>query len=264
MSAVWGGGSGGGVRPGDPIYLTFSEPVTSNSAQAGDFGLPVSGDTFGAGATVSNGQNEGNPKLITVTLQGVPCLTPGGTYLSGALTPGAPTGVYVADGTRLVDGAGNAALVQIVETAVDLQPGAESVSICWDDLSIAPKDWNLGDRAAGATFAASSYFTPNGLVARNNGTVVEKFTLSCSTSYPTGWTVASAAGQNQFALKAANSGPPYTVYPIDLGTGTKVLATQVYSGHDQPFDLQIALPAAESAGVDVAQTICVTITATKE
>jgi hypothetical protein len=261
MSAVWGGGSGGGVSPNDPIYLTFSEPVTSNNALATDFGLPVSGDAFGADTTVSNGKNQQNSKLLTLTLLGVPCLTPGGVYSPGSLTAGSPTGIFVADGTRIVDDAGNAALVQASGTAVDLQPGDPAIiSICWDNLSIAPRNWNIGLSDGGATYQACGYFPPNGLVARNNGNVREKFTMSCSTASPAGWTVATTAGQNQFELKADNGAPPW----LDLATGPKDIATQLYSGHDQAFDLQFKTPTTGTTGAGVGQTINVTITAAKD
>ena len=270
MAALWVEGSAGGVSPNDPIYLTFSEPVTSNSALAGDFGLPVSQDSFGAGATVSG---TGDPKVLAITLGTNPLLTPGGLYGPGATTPGCPTGIFVDAGTNIADNspAHNTALVQTIDTAKDLQPGNEKVSICWaDDLSIAPKNWNIGLSDGGATYQAFDYFQPrglpNGLVARNNGNVREKFTVSCSSSSPAAWTVATDAGlgPNRFELKASNSGPPYTTYPLDLGTGAKDLATQLYSGHNQAFDLQFRLPTAVTSDAGVGQAIAVTITAAKD
>jgi hypothetical protein len=274
MTAVWYDGSGAGVSPGDSIYLTFSEPVTSNGAQAAGFGLPVANDSWGAGASVSNGQNQQNPNMLTLTLQGNPLLTPGGLYSPNALTAGAPTGLYVENGANIVDAAGNTALVQTVSTAVDLGTGTPGspyvISICWDDLSIGPRDWEIGNGTRGNAYQAYAYFTgapcnlPNGLVARNNGNVWEIFTVSCSSSCPSGWTVASTAGQNQFELKVSNSGPPYTSYPLDLSQGPQQIATQLYSGHNQAFDLQYRLPTSITAGLNVEQTTTVTITATQD
>jgi hypothetical protein len=260
MTALWVEGSAGGVEPGDAIQLTFSEPVTSNHALITDFGLPVQNDKFGDDSTVSTGQNNNDPKVLTITLQGDSYLTPGGVYSKDVLLAGSPTGIYVEDGALIVDAVGNTALNQGIPTAVDLEPGNEKVSICWaDGLSIAPKDWNIGLSDAGATYQAFSYFPPNGLIARNNGNVREKFTASCSTSYPAGWAVATAAGQDQFELRVYDG-----ANWLDLATGPQQIATQLYSGHNQPFDLQFKSPTAGTGGVGVGQIIAVIITAAKD
>jgi hypothetical protein len=101
------------------VSLKFSEAVSS-SAYAGDFGLPVHNDTLGAQASVASGQNQADPGVVTIALGAGSFLTPDGLYSPGAVAPGSPTGIYVADGTRIVDAAGNPALAQGVGTAVDL------------------------------------------------------------------------------------------------------------------------------------------------
>lgn len=130
-----------------------------------------------------------------ISLQGDPLLTPGGRYSAGTTTPGSPTGIYVNLGDRIADlaAAPNTALNQTVAKAVDLQPGDPAIiSICWDDLSIVPRDWNIDPGHYGVTYQAFSYLSgppynlTNGLVARNNGNLREKFTMSCSTAYPAG------------------------------------------------------------------------------
>jgi len=137
-------------------------------------------------------------------------------------------------------------------------------------LSIAPKNWDIGLSDGGATYQAFDYFQlrglPNGLVARNNGNVREKFTVNCSTSYPDAWTVAADAGSgpDRFEQKADNSGPPYTVFPLDLSAGPQDLATQLYSGHNQAFDLRFRLPTSVTVGSGIGQTIFAIITATKD
>jgi hypothetical protein len=264
MSAAWYDGSNAGVSPGDSVYLTFSEPVTSNNAQAADFGLPVAGDTFGAGASVANGQNQQNPNMLTLTLQGQPLLTPGGVYSPDALVAGSPTGVYVENGSNIVDAAGNTALVQTVATGVDLQPGTITVGVCWDDLTISYRNWEIPSGALGGTYYALDAFQPNGLVLRNNGNVRERFTLSCSGASPAGWTLAPAAGQDQFAMKVDNSGPPYGSYTLDLSAGPQDIVRHIYSGQNKPFDLQLVLPTGLSMGNGVEQTITVTVTATMD
>ena len=275
MSASWGGGSGGGVSPNDPIYLTFSEPVTSNNALPADFGLPVTNDSFGDSASVSNGKNQQDPNMLTITLGGTPPgeprLTPGGTYSSSTTTPGSPTGIYVNLGDRIADlaAAPNTALNQTIGTAVDLQPGTESVSLSWDTLSVTPRDWAIGTSIIGAVHRAYSAFPPGGLVVRNSGNVREKFTVSCSGASPNGqapyvWALASTAAQDQFEMKAADSGPPYSAYTLDLAAEPQDIVRQLYSGHSKGFDVQLALPAFVTSGAGVSQTITVTITATKD
>jgi hypothetical protein len=175
----------------------------------------------------------------------------------------------VADGTRVVDAAGNVALIQTIGTAVDLEPGTESISIAWDDLTVAPRDWAIGASTIGSTHQAYGAFQPNGLIVRNNGNVRERCTVSCSGASPNGqapyvWALVSTAGQDQFEMKAANSGAPYTAYPLDLATGPKDIAAQLYSGHNQAFDLQFRLPTSVTAGAEVAETVLLTITATKD
>lgn len=78
--------------------------------------------------------------------------------------------------------------------------------------------------------------------------------------------MAAAAGQKQFELKVASSGPPYQAppYPLDLANGPQDIATQLYSGHNQALDLQFRLPTLVTPGANQEQTIFVTITATKD
>jgi len=276
LSASWFDASGAGVDAADPLYLTFSEPVTSNGALAKDFGLPVAYDTFGADATVANSQNQQDTSMLTITLLGAqpgePKLTSAGVYSPGALTAGSPTGIYVVDGTRLVDQAGNPALVQTVETAVDLGPSEENVSLAWvapdgSVMTIDSRQWDIGASSVGAAHYAFDAFQPNGLVVRNNGNVWERIAVSCSDASPDGqppyvWNVASLAGQDRFEMKVDNTG--HGDYTLDLATGPKEIATQLYSGHNQAFDLQFKLPTTLSAGAGVNQRISVTITATRD
>jgi hypothetical protein len=253
--------SGAGVQAGGAIYLTFSEPVTSNSALAGDFGLPVSGDTFGTGASVSNGQNAQNPNMLTITLGRNPKLTPGGLYSPNLLTAGSPTGIYVANGARIVDAAQNTALVQTVGQGVDLAPGTENISICWDDLTITPRSYNAGAANLGTTFQiGAAAFPPNGLIAVNNGNMREKFTASCSGASPNAqppyvWSLAPAVGQDQFTM---------LVNGLNLGNGPQDIATQLYSGYNAGFSLELDLPTSVTTGAGAQQLITVTITATKD
>ena len=260
VSAQWAdGSSAGGVDAGDYIYLTFSEPVTSSGAVAGDFGRPVTNDAYGTGAAVADSASS---NTVTLTLGSSPYLTPGGVYSPGILTPTSPSGIFVDNGAHIVDGAGNTALVQTIDTAKDIGPGTELVSICWaDDFSVTPKVWNVGTVDAAGTYdsdTAAAFVPSGGLAVRNNGTVVEKITVSCSSSSPSNWTLGSSAGANRFGMLVNNR-----TISQDLSTGSKQIAGQIYSGHNQGFNLHLALPTSVT-DINVEQTITVTITAVKD
>jgi hypothetical protein len=255
-----------GVQANDIVYLQFNEAVTLLAgASVSNFGLPVLNDTFGTGATLGTSEQ---PTVLAITLGTNPQLTPGGVYSPNALTPGSPTGIYVVDGSYIVDSLGHACTNGSIATAVDLQPGTVIVSICWDDLSITPKLWSLGAVALSATYTAYSSFPLNGLIALNNGNVVEDFSATVSAASPSGWTAASTPGLDQFGMMLNNSGPPYqsTGYTIDLSSATPPIITPasgLYSGQDQAFDLEFLAPAAVDTGAGTQQAITVTITATQ-
>ena len=267
VSAQWIHGSGaGGVSEGDQVTLTFDVAVTLTSGSldpAAVFGLPVTQDSFGAGATLSS---TGDPKVLAITLGSNPKLTPGGMYDHGQLADGKPSGVFVLDGTNIVDSNGHAATVQTIDTAVDVAPGEVHVSICWNDLNstIAPREWNLQSTGLGVIHQASTYLPfapPNGLDVRNNGNVRETFTAQCSGASPAGWAIGPLAALNTFEMKVDNGGGGYT---IDLAGGVQDIANKVYSGGNKVFDLQLKTPTAIDSGAGTTQTIAVTITATQD
>jgi len=267
VSAQWIHGSGaGGVSEGDQVTLTFDVAVTLTSGSldpAAVFGLPVTQDFFGTGATLSS---TGDPKVLAITLGSNPKLTPGGMYDHGQLADGKPSGVFVLDGTNIVDSNGHAATVQTIDTAVDVAPGEVHVSICWNDLNstIAPREWNLQSTGLGVIHQASTYLPfapPNGLDVRNNGNVRETFTAQCSGASPAGWAIGPLAALNTFEMKVDNGGGGYT---IDLAGGVQDIANKVYSGGNKVFDLQLKTPTAIDSGAGTTQTIAVTITATQD
>jgi hypothetical protein len=165
-------------------------------------------------------------------------------------------------------------LVTAAGTAKDLAPGDPHVSICWDDqnLTILPKYWNLGASGLGVTHQAKTYAPfapPNGLVVRNNGTVREKFTVSCSGAsqngqIPYAWALASNADQDEFEMKVDNATPLSGNYALDLATGPKDIVNQIYSGYSKGFDLLFKTPLSITTGAGATQTITVTISATQD
>jgi len=103
-------------------------------------------------------------------------------------------------------------------TAVDLQPGDPAViSICWDDLSIAPRNWNIGLCDIRARLVRHIWHFRTVLVARNNEEREKEVYGELLNCIPGGWAVARTAGQNQFELKADN-GPAW----LDLATGQRI------------------------------------------
>lgn len=256
MAAEWFDGSGGGVTSGDWIFLTFSEAVTTTNALISDLGLPVTNDTL----DVSSIPNQAALTQIRVNLTGVPLLTPGGTYSSGTLTPGSPTGIYIADGTRITDAVSLTAQIQGFGTAVDLGPGGPVVRITWDDLAIAPKTWALGSVELGMTRQTNTDAPPLFLTAHNSSNVRIDINVSCSaSSAPSGWTLASATGVDAFEMKLLDG-----ALVKDLATGAKNLAAALYSGHEKQLDLRFVTPTEVLTGIGTEQTVTVTLTATQD
>jgi len=267
LMRAWCTNSGGGMEANDQVFLQFSEPVTSNTTQV-SFGLPVLEDTFGANPGQASGQNQNDARIVTITLGAGPQLTPGGAYSPAETAAGSPSGVWVSDGTDIVDSARNTA---VAGPAVDLEPDTENVSICWlladGTFSIAARDWRLAAASLGSTYRANDAFAPDVLTARNNGNVSEKLFASCSGASRNGlapyvWALVSSAGPDQFEMKVETGAGM-----VDLagwtGNGADISPVPLYSGQNLPFDLQLRLPLSVTGGAGAAQTISVTITAVK-
>jgi hypothetical protein len=96
VSAVWVDRDlDGKASQGDTIVIEFNEPVMVDTtvASPSDFQLPVSGDSFGQGATVTGGPN---PAEVTITLGASPVITTKGSYDKSMLSSGSPSGIDVA------------------------------------------------------------------------------------------------------------------------------------------------------------------------
>jgi hypothetical protein len=207
LSALYVDGGTNGVSGGngDELVLTFSENVTSASMVVGDLTLPVSGDTL-ITSTIAN-KSTATPTII-VTLVGTPLLSPGNTYASGTLGAGKPSGIYLSTATNLRDQATvpNAGLVGAsAADAVDIGASpSSSISIEWNDThNTANKTWALSGVALSTSYVSSTYTVKN----IGYSTVALATTSSNSTSATTTWTVQSAAGPDQFTIKADASTP---------------------------------------------------------
>lgn len=261
LSALYVDGGTNGVSggDGDTLVLTFSENVTSASMVVGDLTLPVSGDTLST-STIAD-KSTATP-TITVVLAGTPLLSPGGTYASGTLGAGKPSGIYLSTAANLRDQATapNTGLVGTVAAdAVDIgaSPSA-SISIEWNDTNdTVNKIWTLGTAALSTSYVSNTYTVHN----IGYSTVALATTSSNSTSATTTWTVQSAVGADQFTMKADASTPLDAVYELTLSTSATTLAPFVRSGTTQAFKLQLSTPTTSSTAA--AQAITVTITASQ-
>ncbi len=269
LSAKWIDGLGSsnpGVDAGDTVVLTFSIPVKSTGALIGEIGLPVTGDTFDTSVVVGNATAS---STVTITLAGLPQLTPGGTYSPLATSAGVPTGVYIISGIHLKDTFGNFTYSYPTSAAgtaaaVDLLPGGAGVlSVSWDDTTITPRIWDMGSIDLNDVVTASTNTPiPVALNLVNTGTVRQQCTISCSASAPSGWVAGAAPSTDQFQMKADNSVPLTGVFGLNLST-PQVLTSMLYSGQYKAFDLRLTAPTALTKGAGVQQTITVTIVVTQ-
>jgi hypothetical protein len=258
LVADWMDASGGGVSaPDDQIILRMSETVTVLNATIGDVRLPVINDTLST--SVINNQSGAT---ITINFLGTPVLTPGGTYNSGQLVAGSPSGIYIYNGVHITDASGNTALNQTVPTAVDISPGTTLLRITWDDLSTTPKVWNVPASDFGEAHLAQPTTGP--LIVRNSGNVRVNMSIACdAASTPSNWALASVAGTSAFEMKC-DSAPLDGVFESDFSSGAISLGSAMYSGVQKQFNLRFVYPTSlPENNLGVLQTINITITATQ-
>jgi hypothetical protein len=86
--------------------------------------------------------------------------------------------------------------------------------------------------------------------------------MFCMVSEPSGWSMGAAAGIDTFEMKVDPTPP--SAFSLDLATGPKQLAGQLYSGQEASFDLQLVTPTEITTGADIEQNITVTIVATQD
>tara|TARA_R110002072_G_scaffold136285_2_gene278583 strand:- start:9 stop:2867 length:2859 start_codon:yes stop_codon:yes gene_type:complete len=87
------------LTQGDELVLGFSVPVDVSGATPADLILPVTGDTFGSGASLSNSAT--NDREVVVTLGIDPVLRSRGRYLTAQNETGSPSAVDVAPGSAI-------------------------------------------------------------------------------------------------------------------------------------------------------------------
>jgi len=264
MSCMWTDGGAAGVGSGDMLALTFSESVTATSLGPADLGLPVTGDTLSTtGAVTQTGST------ITLTLAGTPVLCPGGTYSSGTVSAGSPSGIYIGTPGVIADGVGLHPVVGSASSAVDIGPTSTTVAIAWTVASD-PQTWPLSTIAVGSTASTHSDGSLNTQFI-NAGNCTINVSIATSDTGPTNaWTPAGSAGSNTFLLKADNSSGASTSsggplipgnYAVTAGTSPTSLFTGVDSGVTSTFALFFQAPTSISSGSGTPYTIAITFTA---
>ncbi|MFB3895136.1 MAG: SBBP repeat-containing protein [bacterium] len=81
------------VDSGDKVYIQFDKRMQVTGATTTDFYLPVTGDKFGTGATVSI--NSANDTQVVITLGSSPTLTILSTFNSNTTSAGSPSGIDI-------------------------------------------------------------------------------------------------------------------------------------------------------------------------
>lgn len=146
-------------------------------------------------------------------------------------------------GAAALAGQGWAATSDAISVTVSL---SEAVSVSLDTDA-----WNIGAIALGATVAGPT------VTATNDGNVAADFSIS-GTSGAGGWTLASAAGANAFAVRAAIGAST-----VNLSTSPQSLKTNVAPGGTAVFDLTYYAPTSDTYGGGVGQGFTITVSAAK-
>jgi fibronectin-binding autotransporter adhesin len=260
ISATWNDVGGSlTATANDTVVLVFSESVTRTATPITAFSLPVTDDSWGSTADPANGP--GNS--ITLTLAGSFVLTPGGTYSSGALGAGRASGVFISNGSTMVDAVSLAVATGSIGTARDLISTRNLIGITWSDDSTTAKSWALGSTV--------SLSEPRNTVTDNISLSIKNaddrsVRLMIKTSDSTSaWTPDTSAGVNKFLLKAHNGIPASATtasnYDLTLTTSDQTLRNVLYSGQTTPLNLYFQAPTSITVGGGTPQTITVTITA---
>jgi len=132
-------------------------------------------------------------------------------------------------------------------------PPVITISITLQQLGVdvAPTSWALG--VVGPGDSISSWLSGNEghFAAENTGNVAEDFTVSASTSSPSGWTPSlGAPGVNQYVICYGIGESPYTSEPTWTCFGGTPVAMDGPVAADEylPFDLRFTAPTTDSSG----------------
>ncbi len=126
---------------GDAVIVGFDVEVSLNSPSAADFVLPVTGDSFGTGATVQTGSTSSR---VEVVLGASPVLRSRGLFSSAEVTPNSPSGIALASGISSIVSTSSGTAATSGET-VDVAPGfglTQSSSSDANDVAFGDFDMN--------------------------------------------------------------------------------------------------------------------------
>ncbi len=139
---------------GDKIAVVFDKAVIISGVVASDFALPVNGDSFGSSPSFSS---DADPLKLIITL-GASCkITAPGTFNSGVLTAGAPSGINISSSItagHITDIGGNnaAPAAAAVDIALTTEIGDVSTSKSYITLKNSGDQPFIADGAGGAIF----------------------------------------------------------------------------------------------------------------
>jgi fibronectin-binding autotransporter adhesin len=247
------------TNAGDTVTLVFSESVTRTSTPISAFNLPVSGDSWGSTAAPADGSGTS----ITLTLAGSFVLTPGGTYSSAATNAGRASGVFISNGSTMVDAVSLPVTTGLAASARDLVSTTNAISIKWSSGSpTAARPWALSTISLGDPRNTVTDGINLGMSNDSDISVELLIKVGNSTS---GWTPHTSAGTNQFLVKALNGTPASPTsagdYNRTLSGTDQSLINPLYTGQSTGLNLYFQAPTSITVGGGTAQTITVTITA---
>jgi len=129
------------IDEGDQLTVSFDQAVSVNSANVSDFNLPVVGDDFGVGATVSSGLAENQ---VTITLGNSPCLTILGDY-SGNTDASSPSGLDLSSEMIPDVIKGSSGVNALASGAVDIIPAFINSTQLLGSVYTLSRDMAVGD-----------------------------------------------------------------------------------------------------------------------
>ncbi|MGE3965096.1 MAG: NHL repeat-containing protein [Planctomycetota bacterium] len=88
----------GTINVGDTVLCEFDKPIAIGGTEtvAGNFSVPVTSDSFGAGASLTAFTAGAGNRCALITLGTSPVLTVSGTFDAGTTTAGSPSGIVTA------------------------------------------------------------------------------------------------------------------------------------------------------------------------
>ncbi|MDI6785017.1 MAG: hypothetical protein QME64_13105, partial [bacterium] len=188
------------VDIGDNLILQFDRRMQVNSASPSDFYIPVTGDSFGTGATVSI--NTANDTQVVITLGTSPTLTILGSFDIANTTAGSPSGIDISammtpnaiedlNGIDAIDGGIPGADDSGIDIRYTLLPSTTYVS------AFSPATVQVG------TDTINAYYTEHKLI-------IPEDSLATDTTI-----TVSAPGDNHGELSAVLFSPPDLTFSSD-------------------------------------------------